>query len=256
ALETAAGVTQSNETGPFAGRSGFPFTTYQIRGIETPLLFGVLEDGFLNPQTTGARDLAPYERVEVVKGPSSALYGRGPASGFINLVRKKPLAEFRTGLDVTLGSFDFYRVDGNVTGPLLKSRKARGRLVFAHEDAGSFVDFAESERQVVGTSLEFDLSDSTRLLLHDTYQHDRFILHPGLPLQSDGENFKAPDVRRSLFFGVPGEDRNGFKPLKVSLQVRNVFDEKYIESLFSPDSANHFGTPLAALLTVRYDFGD
>ncbi|MGH8611844.1 MAG: TonB-dependent siderophore receptor [Gammaproteobacteria bacterium] len=231
ALETAAGVTQANEPGPFAGRSGFPFTTYQIRGIETPLLFGVLEDGFLNPQTTGARDLALYERVEVVKGPSSTLYGRGPASGFINLVRKKPLPEFRTGLDVTIGSFDFYRVDGDVTGPLLKSGKARGRLVFAHEDAGSFVDFAESERQVVGTSLEFDLSDSTRLLLHGTYQHDRFIPHLGLPLQSDGENFKAPDVRRSLFFGVPGEDRSTRELVTGSVQLEQEIGDRWLATL-------------------------
>lgn len=48
---------------------------------------------------------------------------------------------------------------------------------------------------------------------------------------------------------------NGFKHLKIALQVRNVLDEKYIETLERPRAYNHFGAPTAVLLTVRYDFG-
>ena len=54
---------------------------------------------------------------------------RGSASGFINLVRKKPLPEFQTNLDIDAGSFDFYRMEGDTTGPLFDSDSARGRMV-------------------------------------------------------------------------------------------------------------------------------
>jgi len=47
---------------------------------------------------------------------------------------------------------------------------------------------------------------------------------------------------------------NGFKPLKIALQVRNVFDERYVEGADRVNFAQ-FGSPIAALLTVRYDFG-
>lgn len=48
---------------------------------------------------------------------------------------------------------------------------------------------------------------------------------------------------------------NGFKPLKIALQVRNVFDERYVEGADRTSSYAQFGSPTAALLTVRYDFG-
>jgi len=203
ALETAAGVTPSSEPGPFAGRSFTGFTTFEIRGVQAPFYFGQLEDGFFAPQLTGSRDLAIYERVEVLKGPSSVLYGRGSVGGLINLVSKKPLPEFAAEISPQFGSFDFYRLDTDVTGPLLNSDKARGRLVLAYEDVGSFVDFAESERIVVAPSLEFDVTDSTRLLLLGTYQDDRFVPHYGVPLQRDGEDFKARTCAARCFSVCP-----------------------------------------------------
>ncbi|MGH8473591.1 MAG: hypothetical protein ACREVJ_14285, partial [Gammaproteobacteria bacterium] len=49
---------------------------------------------------------------------------------------------------------------------------------------------------------------------------------------------------------------HGLKHAKIALQVRNVFDEKYVESLRADFTGNHFGSPTAVLFTVRYDFGD
>jgi TonB-dependent siderophore receptor len=231
ALETAAGVGFAREPGPFAGRNFFGLVFNQIRGMESNEL-GVLEDGFLAPQVRGSRDLAIYERIEVVKGPSSVLYGRGSAGGFINLVSKKPWPEFKAGLRPTIGSFDFYRLDADVTGPLFNSNRARGRLVLAYEDSGSFTDFVESERVVVAPSLEFDLTDSTRLLLQGTYQDDAFVPHYGFPLRSDGKNFKAPDVRRSLFFGVPGnKNDNNREFLTGNLQLTQKLGDRWLATL-------------------------
>jgi outer-membrane receptor for ferric coprogen and ferric-rhodotorulic acid len=127
ALETAAGVNLYSGSGPFAGRDIFGLGAIQIRGIDTDFLTDIREDGFVSPIFAAQPDLAPYERIEVVKGPSS-LYGRGSAGGFVNRVRKKPLPEFHAEIAPSIGSFDFYRADADVTGPLFGSDKVRGRL--------------------------------------------------------------------------------------------------------------------------------
>jgi TonB-dependent siderophore receptor len=234
AIETVPGVTQGSEPGPFAGRSVTGFTTYQIRGVQTEYYYDIREDGFLAPQQTGARDLAPYERVEVVKGPSSTLYGRGSAGGFINLVRKKPLPEFRAAFDATAGSFDYYRGDGDITGPIFDSDAARARLTVAYEDAGSFVDGVKSRREVAAPSLELDITESTRLLLQGTYQGDQFIPNYGVPLQTKSNgNFKAPKVDRSTYLGVPqGEYEDNQRNLASgNAQLDQEIDDNWLVTL-------------------------
>lgn len=95
----------------------------------------------------------------------------------------------------------------------------RGRLVAAYENAGSFIDGVESERALLAPSLEVDLTDSTRVLLQGTYQKGEFIPNTGFPLVLDAGRFRAPDVRRSLFFGVPNEDENKWEFLTGNAQI-------------------------------------
>lgn len=236
ALEGAASVSQSSEPGPFAGRSATGFTTFQIRGVELPFYYGVYEDGFLFPQIAGTLDLAPYERLEVVKGPNSALYGQGAAGGFINMVRKKPKSAFEVNLEANLGSFDYYRIDGDVTGAMSSSGNVLGRMAVGYEDTSAFVDFADSQRIVVAPTLQFNLSDRTKVSLQGTYQHDRFIPHYGVPLQRtgpNGEDFKAPNARRSLYFGVPNESLsdNTRKVQSVALKLDHEINDQWLVDL-------------------------
>jgi outer membrane receptor for ferric coprogen and ferric-rhodotorulic acid len=99
--------------------------------------------------------------VEVIKGPSSTLYGRGSPGGLVNRVRKKPLPEFRAEIAPSVGSYDTYRLEADVTGPLLGSDATRGRMVVVYEDAGAFVDGVDSERILAAPGLEFNLTDTT-----------------------------------------------------------------------------------------------
>jgi TonB-dependent siderophore receptor len=234
AIETVPGVTQGSEPGPFAGRSVTGFVTYQIRGVQTEYYYDVREDGFLAPLQTGTRDLAPYERVEVVKGPSSTLYGRGSAGGFINLVRKKPLPDFHAAFDASAGSFDYYRGEGDITGPIFGSEDARARMIVAYEDAGSFVDGVKSRREVAAPSFEFDVTESTRLLLQGTYQGDQFIPNYGVPLfTTEKGNFRTPKVKRSKYLGVPqGEYEDNERNLvSGEAQLDQEIDDDWLVTL-------------------------
>lgn len=213
ALQTSAGVSQVSGNGPFAGRNHFGHGVTQIRGINltpsTAFISSDREDGMRSAAFATQQDLSLYERIEVVKGPSSALYGRSSAGGFVNRVRKQPLQEFHAEVAPTVGSFDFYRLDGDITGPLTDAGKMRGRLVMAYEDSGSFVDHVEGNRVVVAPGLDINLSPATRLLLLGSYQRDEFIPNPGFPLML-GENgkYRAPKIPRSRFVGLPNEEEN------------------------------------------------
>ncbi|MGH8526920.1 MAG: TonB-dependent siderophore receptor, partial [Gammaproteobacteria bacterium] len=231
ALETAAGVFQFSGTGPFAGKTAFGFDQITVRGIVLDGYFSVLEDGFISPTFFSKPDLAIYERVEVVKGPSSTLYGRGSPGGLVNRVRKKPLPEFRAEVSASVGSFDTYRLDVDITGPLFASESAGGRMVVAYEDAGAFVDGVESERILAAPSLALDLTDSTRLLLQGTYQEDSFIPNPGFPLVFDNGKFRAPDIRRSLFVGTPNDDENEWELLTGTAQLEQALGDNWPATL-------------------------
>jgi len=233
ALETSAGVFQFSGTGPFAGKAAFGFDGITVRGIELDASFNLLEDGFISPNDFYKPDLALYERVEVIKGPSSTLYGRGSPGGLVNRVRKKPLPEFRAEIAPSVGSYDTYRLDADVTGPIpiLGSDATRGRMVVVYEDAGAFVDGVESERILAAPRLEFDLTDTTRLLLLGSYQRDHFIPNPGIPLVFDDGKFRAPDIRRSLFVGTPSEDENEWEVLTGTAQLEQALGDRWLATL-------------------------
>jgi TonB-dependent siderophore receptor len=230
ALELSAGVNQFSGTGPFSGQPTFGFNETTIRGVQLDAVHDVREDGFINTTYYAIPDMALYDRIEVIKGPSSVAYGRGSAGGVINRIRKKPLAERQAEVAVSVGSFDTYRADLDLTGPL--TANARGRLVAAYTDEGSFVDGVETNRTLLAPSLDFDVTDTTRVLVEGLYQHDKFVPNSGFPLAPADDNFYvAPDIRRSLFVGVPTRDENEWDIYSGKIQVEQALGDQWLATL-------------------------
>lgn len=117
--------------------------------------------------------LPNIERVEVLMGSSSSLYGNASPGGSINLVTKKPLKNARNFLKFTSGSFETHRVEGDFTGPLDDNKKILYRLNTAYERSnGQFlasqtsslfvapsVTFVPNEKTNVNVELIIDKSD-------------------------------------------------------------------------------------------------
>lgn len=251
ALEVSAGVNQFSGTGPFGGIPGFGFNEVTIRGIQVDSVHDVREDGFINTTYFAIPDMAIYDRIEVIKGPSSVAYGRGSAGGIINRVRKKPLAESQAEVALSFGSFDTYRADVDVTGPLNESKSVRGRVVAAYSDEGSFVDGVETNRTLLAPSIDFDLTDTTRLLLEGLYQHEEFIPNTGFPLVALGDGrFAPPNVRRSLYFGVPTREDNEWDIRSGKVQLEQALGDHWFATLRL--NANRSKSPMT---TDRYAYG-
>ncbi|MGZ0703262.1 TonB-dependent siderophore receptor [Pseudomonas piscis] len=142
---------------------GFAIQNFQYDGIP------ILQDAQYSSGHT-LTDTVIYDRVEILKGATGLLTGAGGPGGTINMVRKKPTAEFAGHIDLGAGSWDNYRSQVDVSGPLTDSGNVRGRMVAAYQDKKSFLDHYQRQTSVYYGILEFDLSPDTLLTVGADYQ--------------------------------------------------------------------------------------
>lgn len=106
-------------------------------------------------------DMAEIDRIEVLKGSSGLVNGYGSAGATVNLVRKRPTAEFQAHVGASAGSWNTLRSDVDVGGPLNASGSLRGRIVASVSDADSFRDHEKSNSQMLFGALEADIAPQT-----------------------------------------------------------------------------------------------
>lgn len=127
-------------------------------------------------------DLAVYDRVEVLRGAAGLLSGSGDPGGTVNVVTKKPLSKFAVSGAVSGGSWDNYRGEIDITGPLNADKSLRGRFVGVAQDKDFFYDKTHQRKFVGYGVLEYDLTDQTTLsLTHSAQKNDTDASYYGLP---------------------------------------------------------------------------
>ncbi len=159
---------------------GFDITNFQIDGIGLPLFFNI---------QTGDLDTILFDRVEAVRGANAIMTGVGNPSATINYVRKRPTSDFRANASVQGGSFDQWRVEGDVSGPVDASGTLRLRAIAAHEERGSYLDYNHVNRDVVGALAAWDVTPRLTATVGYSMQDNRSdgVLWGALPLvYSDG----------------------------------------------------------------------
>ncbi|MGH8612697.1 MAG: TonB-dependent siderophore receptor [Gammaproteobacteria bacterium] len=161
----------------------FAFTQrefFTIRGFGNFGTGGLLyRDGFRVSESTYS--LANAERVEVLKGPASVLFGRIEPGGLINIVTKRPLASPYYALEQQFGSFNTYRTTLDATGPITQDGTLAYRLNFEYLDQNSFRDFVAIDRIFVAPSLTWRLSERTQIDLDFIYQDEDSFVDNGIP---------------------------------------------------------------------------
>jgi iron complex outermembrane receptor protein len=157
ALDMAGGLARQNTFGGL-------WDSFAIRGFagDENLPSGYLINGFSGGRGySGNRDTSNIETIEILKGPGSALYGRGEPGGTINVVTKKPQFEQQGYIQGTVGSFDTTRIEGDFTTGL--SDSVAFRINGAYKDAGSFRDHVDTKKLDLTPSVLVLLSDQTSL---------------------------------------------------------------------------------------------
>ncbi|MBL8265269.1 TonB-dependent siderophore receptor [Steroidobacter sp.] len=138
----------------------------RIRGFQTEKRI----DGFRNPFFTVGNDLAPFDRIEIIKGGVGTLYGQTNPGGVVNFVSKLPQSTFAARLKTEAGSNDYQRVEGDLTGPLLGSDKWSYRLLAATQNDDTYLDYSRDDRTTFAPSLMYRDENST-FVLRGRYQH-------------------------------------------------------------------------------------
>ncbi|WP_350447968.1 TonB-dependent siderophore receptor [Pseudomonas solani] len=140
---------------------GMKIENFQVDGIPTV---------FEPSMSSQSNDMAVYDRVEIVRGATGLLSGIGQPSATINMVRKRPTREFAASVQGSAGSWDNYRTEADVSGPMNEQGTLRGRLVGAYQTANSFTDRLSTERQVAYGVIEADLSERDTVSFGIDYQ--------------------------------------------------------------------------------------
>ncbi|MFN6470972.1 MAG: TonB-dependent siderophore receptor [Nostoc sp. SerVER01] len=156
----------SGVTGGNVGQGGL-FTDFQIRGFSTgsQVYVNGLRDNFRSL----IRDFANIERIEILKGFSSLLYGTGSPGGVVNYITKKPQATPGYKFSADIGSFNFYRGEVDLTGPLTDDKNVLYRLILAYQDSDYFVDNVEDNRIFVAPSVTLSTGEGGTLTIEGEY---------------------------------------------------------------------------------------
>ncbi|MCP3751640.1 TonB-dependent siderophore receptor [Pseudomonas sp. SBB6] len=193
-LDYAGGVGRANNFG------GQGLTTFTVRGFTTGEFY---RNGFpINRGYPNAPDANTVERLEVLRGPATSLYGRGDPGGTFNVVSKQPLPESK----VTLGSqFDdqgMHRATLDATGPLNQDGSLVYRLNVLGEGGESFRDDVESERYDVAPVISWQVNESTKIVFEGDFMRNNHPLDRGLTRY----NTQTGSASRDTYIWEKGSD--------------------------------------------------
>lgn len=195
ALDLSASVARQNNFGGL-------WDAYAVRGFagDENLPSGYLVNGFNGGRGFGgSRDVAGIERIEVLKGPNAALFGRGEPGGTINIVTKRADFDTRGRFNLLAGSFDRQRGDADFN--LALGEVAAVRLIGFYEDAGSFRNTLRSNRFGFLPSVLVKLGADTTL----TYDLELTRSEADFDRGTVALNGVLGLVPRENFFGEPGD---------------------------------------------------
>lgn len=175
--------------------------------------------------TNFSYELLGLERVEVLKGPSSVLFGQGALGGAINEISRRPSRDPSLFVEGTYGSYDFsqLRVDGN--GPIGENVSARVNALYRSTD--DYIDLMDRQRTFVAPSLRWDISEDTDLTLLGSYTKDKTDgSYIGLPAEGTIlPNINGP-IPRKRNVREPSFDRLSIERTQVGYALEHRFSDR------------------------------
>ena len=221
--------------GVYSGAFGFDtrIDSAKVRGLEPSFYVDGLRSlyGFYN---TVRPNVYALESIEVLKGPSSVLYGQAELGGIINAVSKLPKAERQGELWAQVGSFDRKQIAADITGPLSEDGKLLYRLVALKRDSGTQVDYVDNNGFVFAPSLTWLPTDDTTVsLLFNSQENTGAVSAQFLPTQGTLEPGPLGDIGSETFVGEPDWDRYDRRKDEVTLFVDHRLNSQWGVSLTS-----------------------
>ncbi|MBG1261088.1 TonB-dependent siderophore receptor [Nostoc commune] len=195
AVETVSGVSSADTN------FNAPAGTYILRGFEQG---GNLRNGYRDVNGYGLTGLGTIERVEVLKGPASVLFGAVEPGGVINVITKQPLSEPYYNLGLEVGNRGFVQPSIDFSGPLNDDKTLLYRLNASYQNSNGFQDFVNTNLTTIAPSISWKLGDRTEVNLYYEYINFNGIPETFTTVFSDN-TFKLPRSRY-LSYPLDGQD--------------------------------------------------
>ena len=171
-------------------------------------------------------DINTLERVEVLVGPASVLYGSGSASGLTNMQSKRPQFEFGGSASVSYGTHDRKEAVADITGPL--SDTLAVRLVGVARDSDSRMDFTPNDRLLGQAAITWRPGERTDITAIGLYQHDWNPPNYNiLPLIASLYARPGQRVPNSRFFGEPTINKGNKEYTALTLLASHEFSDMF-----------------------------
>ena len=221
-----------------------PAVTMQVDGV------------YLARSTAMALDFLDVERVEVLRGPQGTLFGRNSIGGTINILTRQPTNTLETRARLTAGNYDKLRVEGAISGPLVRNR-IMGSFAFLRGSRDGFVVNVDHPNHTLGSEdtwaargqLRFVFGSRHELLVSGDYGSARGVPltlarplgpNPNPPpnIPPAARSFEIPDDFWSVRPNDLAEGRNGQSGASARLTVR-LSDTATLTSLTAYRDGDH-----------------
>lgn len=202
--------------------------SFRIRGSEPAVFLDGLRSNYNWYTSTTRAEPYTLERIEVLRGPSSMLYGQGSTAGVVNMVTKRPLAEPMREIGVSYGSHNRRQIQADFTGPIDEDAKWLYRVVALGRLADTQVKHVPDDRWVLAPSLTWQPTASTSLTLRALLQEDKsgstaqFFPWEGVSLPNP--NGQIPT---DSFIGDPEWDRYNSSRRAIGWSFEHAFNDNW-----------------------------
>lgn len=204
-----------------------------LRGFSDDSIDNIYLDGLKtmgDGGTFSSMQIDPFflERVEIVKGPNSVLYGRASPGGLVNLTSKKPLYESRQEVRFSAGTNNYRGAAFDFTGPLGENQNAAYRIVGLTNGGDTQFDHLEHKRRAIMPALTLGLGENTTLDLMAYFQDDpEGGSHGGVP--ADGTLFRhnGQYISRHFYDGEPAHEGFSRTEKMIGYQLQHYFNDTW-----------------------------
>ncbi|WP_224718323.1 TonB-dependent siderophore receptor [Pectobacterium versatile] len=181
------------------------------------------EDGFYGQQ------IEPFgvERIEVLKGPASVLYGQNPPGGLVNVITKRPTRLPQGKVELEYGSNDYRHLAVDSAGPLNDDGSVLYRVVALARDTSGEMDFSKSKRLYLAPSVTF-LGEDTELTVLASYMETKSDTTNGFKLPYGtlhGTPFGKVGYKTSL--GEPGMNRHDTRQFSLGYEFTHHLNDTW-----------------------------
>nr|WP_232620197.1 TonB-dependent siderophore receptor [Pseudomonas tolaasii] len=257
-------------TNPYGATHRYDYVA--MRGFNDGSVDNIYLDGLKSMGDSGTystMQVDPYflERVDILKGPSSVLYGRSSPGGLVALTSKKPLFSPYHQLQATVGNHGQQGMGFDFSGPVDDDKRVAYRLTGLADKSDTQFDHAKEKRYALAPTLSIDFTEDTSLTLQAYLQHDPDGgYHGGMPADGALHQRNGDRISSHFFEGEPGVD--GYKRDQQSFgyQFEHRFNDvftarqnfRYLDSKVRLDQVYAYGwtTSTSNELNRYYSGGD